>query len=265
MHRWILRSVPVLAICAMGSLSTSFNGQAMAEEAAPPAKTEASTPQNLTAAPAAKGTEAAPAVIKKDLSSPKSAIKTFVQALANGDVEMAKAAAISNDSQGQMIELMAKMTGGMKKLTDAATAKFGEAGEEITGQKMKMEDNLKQIDDAKIEVKGDEATIISQDQKSPVTLKKVNGEWKVDIASMPNVDRIAEAAPMINAMANAASATTADINADKYKTVDEAKAAFRSKMMAAMMASMPQHPSTQPGTTAPDQNEGNGQMGGQDK
>ncbi len=249
MHRWILRSVPVLAICAAGSLSTSFNGWAMAEEAAPPAKT----------------TEAAPAVVKKDLSSPKSAIKTFVQALANGDVALAKASAIADDSQAQLIELMAKMTGSMKTLTDAATAKFGEEGETISGQKMKMEDNLKQIDDAKIEINGDEATIISQDQKAPVTLRKVNGEWKVDIGSMPSVDRIAEAAPMINAMANAAGATTAEIKADKYKTIDEARTAFRSKMMAAMMASMPQHPSTQPGTTAPDQNEGNGQMGGQDK
>jgi hypothetical protein len=246
MRRWIRWSGPVFAVCTIATLSAPFSGRALADEPKPASGVSAEQP----------------AEVKKDLSTPKAAVKTFVQALANGNVEMAKAAAITDEQQANMLELMTTMTGSMKKLTDAAVAKFGEAGETISGQKMKMGENLKQIDESEVKIEGDVATIMPKDQKQPVKLKKQDGQWKVDMASMPNVERLAEAKPMITAMVNAANATATEINADKYKNVEEARTAFRAKMMAAVMATMPQRPATQPapegGAGAPGNGAGNG-------
>jgi len=242
MRRWIRCSAPVFALCTLATLSAPFSTRALADDPKPAS--------GVAAEP--------PAEVKKDLSSPKAAVKTFVQALANGNVDLAKSAAITNAQQAQLLELMTQMTGSMKKLTDAAVAKFGEAGETISGQKMKMGENLKQIDDSEVKIDGDNATILPTNQKEPVKLKKQNGDWKVDIASMPNLDRLAEAKPMITAMVSAANATATDISAGKFKDVEEARTAFRSKMMAAVMATMPQHPATQPGQPAPADGANNG-------
>ncbi len=184
-----------------------------------------------------------------DYSSPKAAAKSFVQALAAGDAQGARAAVIATPQQMQSVDLLAMMAGSMKKLTDAAVAKFGEAGESIAGQHARLEENLKQIDEAQVQINGDAATLASADQKQPVTLKKQDGQWKVDMGSMPGTEQLSQAAGAIRAMAKAATDTAGEIQADQYKSVDAARDAFQKKMMAALLANMP-HPASQP-TTRP--------------
>jgi hypothetical protein len=200
-------------------------------------------------AAAAGGATTQPAPATADYSSPKAAAKSFVQALAAGDSAGARAAVIANPQQMQSVDLLAMMAGSMKKLTDAAVAKFGENGESIAGQHARLEENLKQIEEAQVQINGDAATLASADQKQPVTLKKQDGQWKVDMASMPGTEQLAQAAGAIRAMAKAATDTAGEINADQYKTVDAARDAFQKKMMAALLVNMP-HPATQP-TTEP--------------
>jgi hypothetical protein len=218
MRRWACWSAALLIFCA--------GGAAGAMGAAPAAATQ-------------------PAVA--DYSSPKAAARSFVQALAAGDSAGARAAVIANPQQLQSVDLLAMMAGSMKKLTDAAVAKFGDAGEAIAGQHARLEENLKQIEEAQVQINGDAATLASADQKQPVTLKKQDGQWKVDMGSMPGTEQLTQAAGAIRAMAKAATDTAGEINADQYKTVDAARDAFQKKMMAALLVNMP-HPATHPAT-----------------
>jgi hypothetical protein len=188
-----------------------------------------------------------------DYSTPKAAARSFVQALADGDTAAAEKAVIASPEQMKNVDLLATMAGSMKKLTDAAVAKFGEAGQSIAGQHARLEENLKQIDEAQVQVNDDVATLSSEDQKRPVTLRKQNGQWKVDMGSMPGTEQLSQAAAAIRAMAKAANDTAGEISADQYKSVDEARDAFQKKMMAALLVNMPHQttePSTQPSDTA---------------
>jgi hypothetical protein len=186
-----------------------------------------------------------------DYSTPKAAARSFVQALANGDSAAAEEAVIASPEQMKNVDLLAMMAGSMKKLTDAAVAKFGEEGQSIAGQHARLEENLKQIDDAQVQVNDDVATLASADQKRPVTLKKQNGQWKVDMGSMPGTEQLTQAAGAIRAMAKAANDTAGEISKDQYKSVEEARDAFQKKMMAALLANMP-HQTTEPATQSSD-------------
>lgn len=176
---------------------------------------------------------------KTDLSSPKSAAEAFVESLAEGDVANAQAAVIATPQQMQSVELLATMAGSMKKLTDAAVAKFGEEGAAISGQNVRLTQNLQQIEQAQVDINGDTATLSSQNGRKPVTLKNQGGQWKVDMSSMPGTEQLTQSAPAIRAMAKAASDTADDISADKFKTLDEARQAFQKQMMAALLTNMP--------------------------
>src|SRR4051812_7573930 len=86
---------------------------------------------------------------KSDLSSPKAAAKTFATAITNGDAETAKKASTGVDAK--VIDSLAALTGNMKKLHEAAVAKFGDEGKSL-GDKSPMgggeDDLVKKVDEA---------------------------------------------------------------------------------------------------------------------
>ena len=174
---------------------------------------------------------------KNDLSTPKGAAKSFAKALENGDAESAKAASTGGDPKA--IESMAKTFGAMKKLQDAAVAKFGEEGKSVAGgpgggKGGNMAEMSKKVDEATEQITGDTATLTTKDGGEPLKLKKVSGDWKVDVTQMGG-DMAKEGQPMMDAMAKAAGETADEINAGKYKTAKEAQTALGGKMMAAML------------------------------
>lgn len=184
------------------------------------------------------------AAVEVDLTSPKSAARTFGQGMSEGDIDAVKAAAIADEQQQLALEALVSVVSNFKKVETAAVAKFGEAGKSVASQQqMSIGEELEKIESAIETIEGETATLASEGSDDPLHLRKVGDDWKVDFAAMPGTDQVAQAIPMINAMAGAADELATEISADKYKTADEAKNALGQKMMSAMMAA--QMPSTQ--------------------
>lgn len=187
-----------------------------------------------------------------DYSSPKAAAKSFVTAIAAGDSAGAKEAIVPNEKHGPIIEALAKLTGVQKKLGDAAVKAFGEAGKELSGN-VEGKDPVKLLDSAEIKEDGDTATLTGKDDPEPLMLRKIDGKWKVDLAAMPNATDMESSLPMLTNMAELMAATTTEIEAGKYKSVEEAKQAISMKLLSKMTAN--QGPVTAP-TSGPGQPEG---------
>jgi hypothetical protein len=173
---------------------------------------------------------------KNDLSTPKGAAKSFAKALESGDAEAAKAASTGDP---KLVESLAKVGGGMKKLQDAAVAKFGEEGKSIAGgpggKGDKMAEMSKRVEESTEKIDGDTATLTPKDGGEALKLKKVNGDWKLDVSQMGG-GMAQMGSAMFDAMAKAAGETADEISAGKYKTVKEAQMAMGTKMVGAMTA-----------------------------
>lgn len=100
--------------------------------------------------------------------SPKTVAKKYVQALSNGDVEEANKYSTSrthvlNGFAASMINLGDNLGEDASKSSD-------------------LKEGLEKFENARVEIDGDVAKIYSkEDKEDPMILKKVNGDWKVDI------------------------------------------------------------------------------------
>lgn len=166
---------------------------------------------------------------KSDLSSPKAAAKTFATAMTTGDAETAKKA--STGVEPKVIESMAAAMGNMKKLHDAAVAKFGDEGKAFAGMGPAGDDDMvKKVEEATEEITGETATVKPKDGHA-MKLKKVDGSWKVDLAEEMAGPAAAMGTAMFDKLAAAAKTTTDEIAAGKYKNAAEAKMAMGKSMM----------------------------------
>jgi hypothetical protein len=179
---------------------------------------------------------------KADLSSPKSAALAFGNALVTGDSAALRASAVGTDADYKIVDSLGTMVSAMKKLSDAASAKFGKDNA-ITKSSKDM-DIAAELEKSEVKVDGDTATIINKDKpddKNPMKLKKTGADWKVDLSSLPK-DGMEQIVKMAPAMAKAAAEVTAEINSGKYQKAEDAQQALGQKMLAAMMQSAPPQP-----------------------
>jgi len=173
-----------------------------------------------------------------DTSTPKGTVKAMFDAMKKGDAETVKSLTVNGDPK--LLEMLTSMMASNKQLEDAATAKFGADGASVLGEQDKvMGDMDKKLETAEVKENGDTATITVKDSPDPLTLTKVNGQWKVDLSKAPHMPTAAEMAqlqPVFNAMLDVNKQLAADISAGKFKTAAEAKDAKQQKLMAAMMS-----------------------------
>jgi hypothetical protein len=190
----------------------------------------------VTAMPAAAADKA------PDLSNPKSAAMAFGTALVGGDAAGLRAATVGSEADYKIVDALGKMVGAMKRLSDAAADKYGKDNEITKGTQ--DTDVAAKLEKADVKVEGDTATIIDKekaDDKNPLKLVKKDGQWKVDLGSIPKdgMDQLVKMAP---AMAKAADEVTKEIKDGKHKTAKDAQDAIPQKMMAALMQPGPQGP-----------------------
>jgi hypothetical protein len=91
-----------------------------------------------------------------------------------------------------------------------------------------------------VDIKGNAATIRvkpkqgqQQQQGQPLSLKRADGQWKVDLSDVLGVDTLKARAPQLQAITRAMSDTADEIKAGKYASVPDAKVALSNKVMAA--------------------------------
>lgn len=164
--------------------------------------------------------------------TPREVVTKFAKAFETGDVEGVKAVSISNPQMDKALPIFLPVLAAMKKLQDAAAEKFGAESKTVMGSMDKIGDFSKNIAEGEIKENGETATLTVKDAKEPLILKRVNDNWKVDLASLKmNVtdEEIARQTPIMQAMAKAALESADEIKAGKYKTAKEAKDAFEAK------------------------------------
>jgi hypothetical protein len=177
---------------------------------------------------------------EQDLSTPRGAATAFGKAMISGDVQAAKAAAVGDEPNLRMIDILAPATAAQNGLRQAAIAKFGESGKALVpGQDPASVDVAKEMASADVKEDGDSAVIKStkpEAANAAVNLKKVNGEWRVDLAHSAQAGLIARQLPAVQALTPVINEVAADITAGKYDNVNAAGAALKSKAAAAMAA-----------------------------
>jgi len=176
-----------------------------------------------------------------DQSTPKGAALAFGNALLAGDSKGLKATAVGSDGDFKVVDALGTMVSAMKKLSDAASEKFGKDNPISAGAKDM--DIAAELEKSEVKEEGDTATIINKekDDKNPMKLVKKDGKWFVDLASLPK-DGMEQVVKMAPAMAKAATEVTAEIKKGTYKDAMEAQQALGTKMVAAMMESAPPAP-----------------------
>jgi hypothetical protein len=193
-----------------------------------------------------------------DPSSPKGVAAAFFKAMESGDAATAKSLATGKDKQLAVIDLLVPVFHSFKELETAAVKKWGDEGRKTLSQGQGggpgSADFNEQLKSAKEEITGDTATIIPAnphaDKKDQLQLKKVDGKWKLDMASLPSegIDDPA-ATRMLSAVAEVAKSTAAEIDQGKYASAKEAKDAMTKKLMPLIT------PATPPANTPPKKDE----------
>jgi len=176
-----------------------------------------------------------------DLSSPKQAAKTLFQALYDNDTTKAKACVMSGAANETAVEIAARVSSSMRKASDAIFKKFGQTLKDPSGKPVNPNNiNPKEIDDGTEEINGDTAKLILGASQKTLDLKRIDGQWKVDLRTMFHLPDdpalLAKARTMLDAMSQAADDVASDVEQDRYKTANEAIGDISVRMKAALEA-----------------------------
>lgn len=174
----------------------------------------------------------------QDLASPKKAALTFATALRLGDFRMIRSSTIGSDADYKMMESMASMMGAAGKLHDAAAARFGpKDADKVAGPITGNADAAREIEQSQEKVEGDTATIVTaKGPANALQLKKIEGDWKIDLARFPQKSELAHQIPMFNAMQKVLSQAASDISAGKYRTAEDAAKEITGRLSATAAA-----------------------------
>jgi hypothetical protein len=187
---------------------------------------------------------------KPDLSSPKKAAAAFALALQAGDLDTVKASSIGDADDYKLMQSVTSAMAAVHQLHQAAVTKFGaeEAKKLATGET----DNAnvaQQVEASDEKVDADSATILEKGkpESNTVHLKRVNGDWRVDLTDFPQKQEMRQIVPMLDAMRIVMAQSAADVLAGHYKNVDEAALSVRQRRDTLMAAVAKQQiPQTRP-------------------
>ena len=168
-----------------------------------------------------------------DLSTAKSSALAWMDASWAGKVSVAHQILVDDEQQRKFMAASLRFSASLRTLESAAVKQFGESGRQVTGypdcSAKAVEKNLR------INEEGDLATASLEDAKMPLQLRRIDGKWRVDISEAVRDPRIPpNAGEAFDAATIIAEGIAAEIAEGKFKTVEEAKAAFRDRRLAAV-------------------------------
>ena len=187
---------------------------------------------------------------KPDLSSPKKAATAFAVGLQAGDFDQVKASSLGDDGDYKLMQTVASTMSAVHRLHDAAAARFGaENAKKLETGVNENNDVARQIEASDEKLSGDTASIVEKGkpESNTVYLKKVNGDWKVDLSRFPQKQMMQQSVPMLEAMRSVMTQSASDVSSGHYKNVDDAATDVRQRMFAMMAAvAKQQTPQTTP-------------------
>jgi len=193
------------------------------------------------------GTSVVLADSKPDLSDPKGAAKAFATGVQKADLPLIKSASIGSDADYRLMDAMSQAVNASMKLRDAVSAKFGPEQAKQLSQ-AGPEDLAGVVDKSTVKVDGDNASLSEpgQDPANALKLKKIDGQWKVDLNQIPNKDQLAQSAPIMKELQKVVEQTTGEVKDGKYKNVQEVQIAVQTKMRAVIASMLSRPPARQP-------------------
>lgn len=176
-------------------------------------------------------------------------LKTLAKALQDGDDKQIKSAIFtSGETEKKMVDAMSAMAVEIAKLYKASAKAFGDdEAKELTGD---VTGEVSRIDGAQIVIENDNATVRYPEEKSsggedaeapppvPMTLKKVEGNWRVPMSELSKdstPEEIEQTLADLAAQTKVVIEMTGEVAAGKYKTVDKAAEAWQAKMMQVLL------------------------------
>jgi hypothetical protein len=158
----------------------------------------------------------------------RAVLVSFADAVDKGDIDAARALCQIDPGQEQALVDSINMFGNMKRLRDAAQAKYGDAVKPLLSQ---IPDPSAMLRTGKITIKGDDAFVegITQPGAKRGDAVRVNGQWKVLIEA-PESEEEKKQTQMVPKLAAAFGTLAGDVQAGKYPTVEAFTAALQQTM-----------------------------------
>jgi hypothetical protein len=206
----------------------------------------------LAGSPLLRAADTAPAAASvKDFSTPKAAVKSFLQASYN-QLDLSQPqddAAVANtllipDAQKSAVTAILDSTSAQAKLERASADLFGATATLKAlhdGGRDVLTARLKSIDSAKATVSGDNATLqIPEDTTNraaagTVLLRRVNGAWKIDAASLFSLTRrtpeqLTAQTDLLRKITRITNDITADVRAKKFSSPSDIYAELQTRI-----------------------------------
>ena len=177
-----------------------------------------------------------------DLSTPKAGALAFVRAMEANNIEAFRAVTVGSEEDQKLFEPLLGMVGAAKQLERAAREKFGKEGRFVVRNSPAVELEV-HVQESDVTINGQTAILRHKGEENadPLTLKKTEAGWKVDLTVIQNRQQMSAAAGGLALMKQVLDQSAADIRAGKFRTAQEAEQAVISRMQqAAAAAPQPQ-------------------------
>lgn len=172
-----------------------------------------------------------------DLSTPAAAARSLWTAVSAADaVAVARTLHAENETQRELTAAMAELLVVGERLKRVAHDRFGDAGDAM-GRRMIEVDDVAAIEKAKVEEKGDVATVAIEGAAKPLTFRRSAEGWRLVVIGPEGGRSQATAVQvaLVRASARAIEAAAEEIRKGQYATADAASAAVEQKLHAVML------------------------------
>jgi hypothetical protein len=197
----------------------------------------------LLAAASSAATKPTPATAPAgDPSGPRAALLMYDKLVGPNDADKAIGLYHAPATRDRALaEVLAKCDGALAHLRQRAAAKFGA---ETADAMVRSVDGTTadDINRAKIEVAGDTASVLFPQAKTPATMVRVNGEWKLSVRHMLNNFRSTKPRDLRKSLARLADGINAvadKIHQGQYATAKDASAELKKRYETAFPTTAP--------------------------
>ncbi len=188
-----------------------------------------------------------PTTRPRDASAPRDALKLLNLALRDGDSQTVKQLfQTRTPEEANLVSAMADYAAALAALHHQAAKTFGDEGANlVTGDTdAESAEGLEAIEQSDITITGDTALVTyKSSEDAPIKLTKIKGQWKLPLSQLTagaelgaEQHRLEELA----SQAHLAQQTAEEIAQGKYKAVDDAAHAWRSRLLDVVLASSAQ-------------------------
>jgi hypothetical protein len=229
---------PSLAVAALGLFAVAaapLDAQPAAPGGASAAPVRPATRPATAPAASRPTTQTAPVVATAPIPSPKAVALAFAASLEKGDADVARGLVVGGaGDRARWVDAAVALTGALKRLDAAASARFGEGGLAVSQGQLHLVQSLKALEQAQEKVEGDAATLTLPGAGArPLRLTRApGGRWHL---VLPGDGDVAGQVALYGQLARAAEATAAEIAAGDFADAAGAARAFAARVTEARL------------------------------